>query len=124
MATTTRYSPKREAILKNVKSRCDHPTAAMVYDAIRELYPDISLGTVYRNLGGLVSDGRLISFQSEGIERFDGDITPHLHYCCEVCKGIYDIAADGGLCDRLPAPEGFSIEGIKIIINGRCKNCL
>ncbi len=124
MAPTTRYSPKREAILKNVKSRFDHPTAAMVYNSVRKAYPDISLGTVYRNLNSLAECGDIISFVSDGVEHFDGDIKPHLHYCCDNCKTICDVRASSELSKMLPALEGFSTREILVVIKGRCKDCL
>ncbi len=124
MTTTRRYSPKREAVLQNVKSRCDHPTAAMVHTAIREKYPDISLGTVYRNLNELVNQGQLISFVSGGVEHFDGDIIPHLHYCCEGCGEIFDVPAGNSLSRAITPLDGFYVREIQIVVKGNCKSCL
>ena len=45
-----KYSRQREAIVNFLKDRKDHPTADFIYRHIREEYPNISLGTVYRNL--------------------------------------------------------------------------
>ena len=50
-----KYSRQRESIKENLMNRFDHPTADMVYSDIRKIYPNISLGTVYRNLS-LLSD--------------------------------------------------------------------
>ena len=45
-----KYSRQRESIKEFLRSRTDHPTADTVYENLRQIYPNISLGTVYRNL--------------------------------------------------------------------------
>ena len=54
-----KYSRQRESIKENLMHRCDHPTADMVYSDIRKIYPNISLGTVYRNLSLLSELGEI-----------------------------------------------------------------
>ena len=56
----TRYSMQREIVLENVLSRKDHPTAEMIYEDVRETIPNISLGTVYRNLNLLSDEGKIL----------------------------------------------------------------
>lgn len=48
-----RYSKQRELILSNLRNRRDHPTAEMIYQDLKADYPNLSLGTVYRNLNQL-----------------------------------------------------------------------
>ena len=45
-----KYSRQRESIKEFLMTRNDHPTADIVYENMKLLYPKISLGTVYRNL--------------------------------------------------------------------------
>ena len=68
-----RRSAKRDAILKLLRSeRLDHPTANDVYLAIRKTYPNISLGTVYRNLNDMSEDGSILKISSpHAPDRFD-----------------------------------------------------
>ena len=67
-----KYSRQREAILDNLKSRVDHPTADMLFQSLRKDDPKISLGTVYRNLGLLAELGRINKISAQnGIERYD-----------------------------------------------------
>lgn len=47
---TLKYSRQRESIKEFLMTRTDHPTADTVYHQLRKIYPNISLGTVYRNL--------------------------------------------------------------------------
>ena len=73
-------SVQRELIRNNLAHRTDHPTADMVYQSIREELPNISLGTVYRNLRFLVDQGDALSLKlGDGKEHFDGNVNPHFH---------------------------------------------
>ena len=56
-----KYSRQRECILKDLQSRRDHPTADMVYESVRDSFPNISLGTVYRNLSLLAENGTILN---------------------------------------------------------------
>ena len=54
-----RYSHQRESIYQAVVHSSLHPTANMVYDSLKAGMPQLSLGTVYRNLNQLSDMGRL-----------------------------------------------------------------
>ncbi len=91
-----KYSRQREAIKTFLAGRYDHPTAETVYLGIKEEFPNISLGTVYRNLS-LLSDIGEIQKLSTGIgpDRFDGNPAPHYHFICKHCGDILDLSVDG-----------------------------
>ena len=85
------YSKQREAILNELQNRCDHPTATQVYEGVKKVIPNISLGTVYRNLASLVESGEILSVAvGDGKEHFDGDKSFHLHLHCKCCGAIID----------------------------------
>ena len=64
----------------------------MVYQSIREELPNISLGTVYRNLRFLVDQGDALSLKlGDGKEHFDGNVNPHFHFICTQCGCVDDI---------------------------------
>ena len=76
-----RNTIQRQLVIAAVRFLADHPTAEEVYDRITMEYPDISKGTVYRNLNSLVESGLLgkVSVPS-GADRFDhifGKTLPH-----------------------------------------------
>ena len=48
-----KYSRQRECIKTCLMNRTDHPTADALYLSIRSEFPNISLGTVYRNPAGM-----------------------------------------------------------------------
>ena len=85
-------SRQREAILNNIMLRKDHPTAEDVYNSVRKEYPNISLGTVYRNLSLLVDMGHAVKVPcDDGSVHFDGRVMPHYHFQCTECGAIIDL---------------------------------
>ena len=87
-----KYSRQREAILDFLRTRTDHPTADVIYENIRILYPNISLGTVYRNLSLLADIGEIRKLSDfAGADHFDGRTDRHCHFMCRKCRKIIDI---------------------------------
>ncbi|MBP3705838.1 MAG: transcriptional repressor [Clostridia bacterium] len=77
------YSRQREAIMQVLRSSKAHPNANQVYEEVRKIIPNISLGTVYRNLSSLGDTGEILCLHvANGPERYDGEISPHIHLHC------------------------------------------
>ncbi|WP_026517758.1 Fur family transcriptional regulator [Butyrivibrio sp. MC2021] len=123
-----KYSKQRAMIKDFLQGRKDHPTAEVVYNNIREIYPKISLGTVYRNLVLLSDIGEIARFRvGDGYEHFDYDVRNHNHFVCNCCKKVADIEMDdiNGKIDEI-ASKSFpgKIDGHKIYFYGTCEDCL
>ena len=83
---------KRTAILSFLRQTKEHPSAEMVFNHLKQEIPDLSLGTVYRNLSMFKAQGEIISLGTvNGIERFDGNTAPHVHFICNHCAGVMDL---------------------------------
>ena len=121
-----KHSRQREAIRENLSTRYDHPTAETVYMDIKEDFPNISLGTVYRNLS-LLSDLGVIQKISTGVgpDRFDGNPKPHCHFQCRQCYSVLDIPVDFLDTINTHASKNFPgiIEGCSIQFFGLCPSC-
>ncbi|MBQ6714371.1 MAG: transcriptional repressor [Clostridia bacterium] len=118
------YSKQREAILKVLRNSKSHPTASQVYEEVRKEIPNISLGTVYRNLAILVEDGEIISVVvGDGNDHFDGDNSFHLHLHCKKCGSITDVPVDDKTIEVMSGEEGFCIENAVCVVYGICRNC-
>lgn len=90
-----KYSRQRAAIKEYLSHTYDHPTADNVYLHIREQFPNISLGTVYRNLNLLADRGEAVRISTpEGGDRFDGRTDPHYHVVCRRCGQVFDLELD------------------------------
>lgn len=124
---TLKYSRQREAIKDFLMHTTEHPTADIVYTNLRETFPNISLGTVYRNLSLLSEIGeiRKISMK-DGADRFDARTEPHDHFICEDCQCILDICLDDTTEITAAAQQVFDgkIKNHSTIFYGTCKDCL
>lgn len=88
-------SRQREAIKSFLMTRKDHPTADVVYSHVREDFPNISLGTVYRNLTLLSDIGEILRLRvGDGVDHFDATTTPHYHFICQECGSVIDLDMD------------------------------
>lgn len=118
------YSKQREAILNVLRSTDTHPTANSIYQKVREQIPNISLGTVYRNLSALSEAGEILSVNiGDGFEHFDGDNSPHLHLTCRCCGAITDAILQNDMLTNLTESSGFTPDTAVCVIYGICKNC-
>lgn len=123
---TIKYSRQREAIKNYLMDRTDHPTADMVYTAIREVYPNISLGTVYRNLTLLEQQGEIIKIScGENSDRFDARTATHYHFICEDCGCVDDLMDIDPKIIHLMAEKAYDgeIHGHQLYFFGKCKCC-
>ena len=121
-----KYSKQRESIKNFLVTRYDHPTAEPVYLNIRREFPNISLGTVYRNLNLLAEIGEIQKL-SPGIgpDRFDGNPAPHYHFICRHCGCVMDLTVSGLDHINILAGQDFDgeIEGHITYFSGACPSC-
>ena len=107
-----RYSRQRELVMRQVQSRCDHPTADEIYTAVRDDCPGLSLGTVYRNLNGLVEAGRVRRVSVPGqADRFDRTLADHV----QLDKAPLD--------EMIASRPELAIEGYALTLYGVCSAC-
>ena len=127
MEQGTKQFRKRNAILACVRGTDVHPSADWVYAQLKPEYPDISLGTVYRNLSLFKQQGLIASLGTvNGIERFDGNTQPHVHFICTVCDGVTDlpqIAVPETLSSQAAAQAGAKINACHLSFTGVCSRC-
>lgn len=128
MERTTRYSKKREAILNALRQSDAHPSAEWLYHTLKATHPDLSLGTVYRNLLFFQQQGAI---QSVGVvngqERFDAVTTPHSHFVCTCCGAVIDlhkIPMDASLTQAVQKQYGFQVERHELTFYGKCQACM
>jgi Fur family peroxide stress response transcriptional regulator len=123
----TRYSKQRELIYDNIKNRLDHPTAEDVYASLKQEYPTLSLGTVYRNLNFL-ADSKLVRKLHVGKQsiHFDACLEGHHHFVCQKCHQIYDIQnieIDAIISNALQKHTPHKIMDTYLILTGVCEAC-
>ena len=88
--------------------------------------PNISLGTVYRNLTLLADMGQIQRLRvGDGTDHFDADITPHYHFICSKCGAVIDLEMESieDILDTARANFDGTIEGHVTYFHGLCRNC-
>lgn len=124
---TLKYSRQREAIKDFLSGRTDHPTADTIYTNIRQEFPNISLGTVYRNLALLSDMGEILKLSTgTGSDHFDANTHPHYHFICSTCQSVIDLPM-GEMADldiQANTNFGGQITGHSIFFFGTCEHCL
>lgn len=121
-----KYSRQRESIKHFLEGRKDHPTAETVYQNIKQEYPHISLGTVYRNLSLLAELGEIQKISTgTGPDRFDGNPMPHYHFICKSCGSVLDLHPMNLEHINILAGQDFDgeIEGHYALFFGKCPSC-
>jgi len=120
-----RNTKQLEVIWEAIKDDTSHPTADQVYARVRERFPNVSLGTVYRNLQKLVADEKLQVLMLGRSQHFDPLVTRHQHFICEKCGRVFDVLVDSG--DEIKPAKlphaGFKVTSHQLAFYGACKNC-
>ena len=128
MNTVRKNSRKRQAILEAIRGTKEHPSAEWLYAKLKPAYPDLSLGTVYRNLGIFRTDGLVNSVGTVcGQERFDGDTHPHAHFVCTICGKVEDLEMpfpNANVYDKLGRQVQGEITGHQLSFFGICESCV
>lgn len=112
--------------MKALRSTHSHPTASWIYEQVRKEIPDVSLGTVYRNLNLLRDKGEILQLDFlRPLSRFDGRTDPHHHFVCNGCRNIFDLdePLNTQLNDIVANKTGFEVFSHHIEFEGLCPNC-
>ena len=127
MERTSKHFRKRDAILNCVRATTTHPSAEWVYENVRTQMPDISLATVYRNLSLFKEQGLIRSLGTvNGVERFDGNTEPHVHFICTQCGGVQDlpeISVPEELNSAVARSSGGRVDNCQLSFTGICGEC-
>lgn len=128
MELSHKHFRKRDAILECLKNTHAHPSAETLFQMLQQEHPDISLATVYRNLTLFKQQGLIQSLGTvNGIERFDGNTEPHVHFICRNCNSVLDLPEldpPESLCSEAAKATGGQVTGCQLIFTGTCQDCL
>ena len=128
MEPSNKQFRKRNAILNCLRSSKAHPSAEALFTQLKQEIPDLSMGTVYRNLTLFKKQGLVSSVATvNGVERFDGNTDPHVHFICNDCDAVIDL-------DEISVPQelktlaeeccGAQVRDCQLSFTGICRNCL
>lgn len=125
--TKSRNTRQRTVILDILRQTRSHPTAESIYREARRKLPNISLGTVYRNLNFLRDQGVVKEIRAcTGTgSRFEAVISPHAHFHCDRCDSVVDIPLPDTLSEFGWKDSEFisSVSALELHVVGSCTAC-
>ena len=127
MERTRKHSRKRDAILNCISRTKCHPSAEWVYQQLKPEIPDLSLGTVYRNIAMFKEEGTIQSIGVvNGLERYDYNTVPHTHFICTECSSVLDlegIELPTSIVQDAEATVGGAVVNYHLQFSGQCAGC-
>ena len=121
-----RFSKQRQIIYDMIKNNPVHPTADYIYNTLKKDYPDLSLGTVYRNLNVLTESGLILKITSDSdSEHYDGNTENHYHLMCEECNHIFDVNIPylDNIEEEAQKESAHLIKNHSLVFTGVCSEC-
>ncbi|MBU1039529.1 MAG: transcriptional repressor [Proteobacteria bacterium] len=124
-----RLTPQRVAIVRELVTRCDHPSVEQLHTAILAEFPTTSLATVYKTIHLLKEQGEVLELGfGELGSRYDGRRPKsHPHLICTGCGAISDPPSQGPELDELVASlagqSGFAVSAHRFDLFGLCPAC-
>lgn len=127
----SRLTSQRRIILDYLRSVYTHPTAEVIYKEVKKKLPQISFGTVYRNLNFLSDHDFILELKStNGRAHYDGNPVDHIHFICLRCDKICDLQNNeleklrANCLKKLQKTSSIGeIKHFRAILYGICKNC-
>lgn len=121
-----RMTKQKRVIQEILCTTRSHPTADWIFEEARKQIPDISLGTVYRNLQVLLEEGQIQELSyGKAQSRYDGNPNPHYHFVCSCCGRVLDFASDAPELDAaLFSAAPGRVDSYRLECYGLCQDCL
>ena len=118
-----KITPQRLAVYEILLRRKDHPTVEEIYEEVKEIYPFVSLATVYRTVETLEEMGfiKKVAYWGNSV-RYDANIQEHDHLVCILCGSITDMKIDAG-CEVPQEVNGFKVLSHSLYMYGVCPLC-
>lgn len=123
----TRMTKQRKTILEVLKNTDSHPTADWIYEKVKQEIPNISLGTVYRNLNLLAEKDKItvINYANDQ-SHYDGNTKNHYHFRCDKCGNVYDLEVklfEKEIDAIVNNNTDFEVDSHRLEFYGLCPDC-
>ena len=114
---------KQLKVIVDIVYNSDSPiTAEHAYWMAKERLPNVSLGTVYRNLNKLVLEGLISESRMGSSTVFVKHPFSNAHFECSVCHKLYSVPFDLNVLD-LSRKTGMKVERWELHLRGVCPEC-
>ena len=121
-----RKTIQRALVLEAVNKLQCHATVEEIYQMVASEHPNISKGTVYRNLNQLADSGEIRKLEIPGgADRFDHRCHNHYHVKCLKCGRVFDVDMEyiADLEQKIRDTHGFVFSGHDLVFRGLCPDC-
>lgn len=123
----TRMTKQRKTILEVLKNTDSHPTADWIYEKVKQEIPNISLGTVYRNLNLLAEKDKItvINYANDQ-SHYDGNTKNHYHFRCSKCNNVFDLEVklfEKEIDAIVNNNTDFEVDSHRLEFYGLCPDC-
>lgn len=123
-----RLTPQRQLVLRVLEQAGHHLSAEEICAQVQQVYPGMSLSTVYRTLEllvklGLVLEARLLG--DRHVYELADESGEHTHLICRVCGAVgHPTTLDlHRLRTRLATETGYTGIAVDIVATGICAAC-
>ncbi|RDU69033.1 transcriptional repressor [Helicobacter cholecystus] len=119
-----KITPQRITILQEIE-KVGHATVEEIYERILQIYPSISLATIYKNLISMCEAGIINEIKPPlQKQRYEINHTPHSHLICQICGSLQDVEINTAkMIELKEIPNDFQINAMSVSIYGICKKC-
>jgi Fur family ferric uptake transcriptional regulator/Fur family peroxide stress response transcriptional regulator len=113
---------QRTSILQAI-DQAGHINIDEIYDHVKELYPTLSLATIYKNIILMQQNGVIIEVPMNGEKsKYELKKEDHIHLICQSCGTIQDSKITPNRQKALKI-ENFQIKYSQINLYGLCLSC-
>lgn len=120
-----RPSLQRIEIMRYLQTHFTHPTIDEIYNDLRVKIPTVSKTTIYNTLRMFSEKGGALMITiDEHRVCYDGNTTPHAHFCCKECGKVYDLFDMQPPVPQSKTLGGFQIDDAQLYYKGVCPACL
>ncbi|MCX2716854.1 Fur family transcriptional regulator [Helicobacter sp. MIT 21-1697] len=119
-----KITPQRIATLNQIYNN-GHMSVEEIYEQIKQIYPSISLATIYKNVNALCKANILREIKApKDKQKYELSSDKHLHVYCEKCGKLDDIKLDTQTLEKnCSANSGYTISDISAVLIGICPEC-
>jgi Fe2+ or Zn2+ uptake regulation protein len=122
-----RATRQRVALLRLLREKEGHHTAAELHRAISRVQRNVSRKTVYEILSSFVQVGlaACVTDSGEPSAQYEASRGPHYHARCRICSRLFDLPAtyESQIRGHAKVPEGFVVESVAVTLRGICLRC-
>ena len=119
-----RNTLQKTLVYETVCAMHNHPTAQEIYEEVHRMHPSVSRATVYRILGALAEQHKILKIaHPDGADHFDFNTGAHTHFLCRECQRISDVHTAPPQIPLPPMTDDYTVEGYFLLYSGICHAC-